>query len=207
MASAAGTARLARRSRSARTNRRPCVWTADRDGTDELVANHQGVADHGQVRPPRIRLYDVRIPLRPGLVVVDEGTRARGGGEAEDARIGPQLAADLALGKPGARPGPRARPAPRRAARSRRGRRRRARPPSRDDGQPLLQTDRHEDLLHDSAQRVQMAHPLMRLLVQARIVERQRGLVRKGLGDANLLLRRRCGQPDRPRRAPRSPRP
>ena len=33
-----------------------------------------------------------------------------------------------------------------------------------------------------------MAHPLVRLLVQARIVQRQRGLVREGLGDANLFL-------------------
>ena len=55
--------------------------TADRDGADELVADHQRVADHGQGRPLRIRLDDVGIPLRPGLVVVDEGARARGGGD------------------------------------------------------------------------------------------------------------------------------
>ena len=127
---------------------------ADRDGTDDLVADHQGVADHGQVRPPRIRLYDVRIPLRPGLVVVDEGARARGGGEAEDARIGPQLAADLALGKPV--PGPDHERVPLPVAQRDRGAvgaEELGRLP-RDDGQPLLQTDRNEDLLHDIAQRV-----------------------------------------------------
>ena len=152
MASAAGTARLARRSRSARTNRCSGRVTADRDGADELVADHQRVADHGQGGPLRIRLHDVGIPLRPGLVVVDENARARGGGEAERARIGLQLAADLALGQPV--PGPDhervALPVAQRDGGAV-GAEELGRLP-RDDGQPLLQTDRHEDLLHDIAE-------------------------------------------------------
>ena len=126
--------------------------TADRDGADELLADHQRVADHSQGGPLRIRLDDVGIPLRPGLIVVDESARARGGGDAEGARIGLQRAADLALGKPV--PGPDHERVPLPVGQRDGGvvsAEELGRLP-RDDGQPLLQTDRHEDLLHDIAE-------------------------------------------------------
>jgi hypothetical protein len=74
-----------------------------------------------------------------------------------------------------------------------------------DQVQPLLEGERHEDLLDDFADAFDMAQPLTRLLVQARVVERQRGLVREGLEQRRLDVRKAPPRPVRDRECPDDP--